>query len=152
MIRKNSLHSNSSDTCRLRYNNMNMERKLSSLALVVRDYDEAIAFFTQALRFTLVEDTPQGDGKRWVVVSPGEGGAALVLAKAVTPEQESRIGDQTGGRVFLFLRTRDFWDDYNHMQAHGVRFLEQPRHEPYGTVVVFQDLYGNKWDLIQPAG
>lgn len=152
MIRKDGLLSTSSDTNRRKQENRHMERQLSSLALVVRDYDEAIAFFTQALRFTLVEDTPQGDGKRWVVVSPGEGGAALVLAKAVTPEQESRIGDQTGGRVFLFLRTSDFWDDYRHMQAHSVQFMEQPRHEPFGTVVVFQDLYGNKWDLIQPAG
>lgn len=127
-----------------------MVRTLSSLALVVRDYDEAIAFFTQSLRFVLLEDTPQGDGKRWVrVAPPGPGGAALLLARAATPAQEAAVGNQTGGRVFLFLETDDFWDDYHHMLAHGVRFTETPRQEAYGTVVVFQDLYGNKWDLIQ---
>jgi catechol 2,3-dioxygenase-like lactoylglutathione lyase family enzyme len=130
---------------------LDKQLSLASLSLLVRDYDEAIAFFTQALRFRLVEDTSLGDGKRWVRVAPeGPGGAALLLAKAATPEQESRIGNQSGGRVFLFLHTSDFWDDYHHMQAHGVRFTEQPRREPYGTVVVFLDLYGNKWDLIQP--
>jgi lactoylglutathione lyase len=125
---------------------------ITTIALVVRDYDEAIAFFTQSLRFTLLEDTPMGGGKRWVRVAPGEAnrGAALLLAKAASPEQESRVGDQTGGRVFLFLQTDDFWGDYQHMLAHGVRFTEPPREEPYGTVVVFLDLYGNKWDLIQP--
>lgn len=127
-----------------------MKHSIASIALVVRDYDEAIDFYTRVLRFHLVEDTPQGGGKRWVVVSPGAG-VSLVLAKAVNPEQESRIGNQTGGRVFLFLHSADFWDDYNHMQACGVHFTEQPRHEVYGTVVVFEDLYGNKWDLIQPA-
>lgn len=130
-----------------------MTKKITSLALLVRDYDEAIAFFTRVLRFTLLEDHDQGNGKRWVVVAPQHtSGAALLLSKAATPEQAARIGDQTGGRVFLFLHTSDFWDDYAHMQAHGVEFLEQPRQEPYGTVVVFKDLYGNKWDLIQPAG
>ena len=130
-----------------------MTKTIASLALVVRDYDEAIAFFTRALGFRLVEDTPQGDGKRWVVMSPGQaGGANLLLAKAATPEQESHIGNQTGGRVFLFLHTTDFWGDYNAMQAYGVHFTEQPRQEPYGLVVVFEDLYGNKWDMIQPAG
>lgn len=129
-----------------------MAHSISSLTLLVRDYDEAIAFFTQALRFTLVEDTPLGEGKRWVVVAPAEsGGAALLLAKAATPEQQSHIGNQTGGRVFLFLHTSDFWNDYNHIQACGVQFIEQPRREPYGLVVVFLDLYGNKWDLIQPT-
>jgi len=124
---------------------------LALVTLVVRDYDEAIAFFTEALRFTVVEDTPLGEGKRWVVAAPPGGhGAALLLARAVTPEQSARIGDQTGGRVFLFLRTGDFWADYAHMQAHGVRFAEAPRTEPYGQVVVFYDLYGNKWDLVQP--
>jgi catechol 2,3-dioxygenase-like lactoylglutathione lyase family enzyme len=123
---------------------------IATLTLVVRDYDEAIAFFTEALRFTLVEDRPLGGGKRWVRVAPvGASGASLLLAKAATPEQSSHIGSQTGGRVFLFLETGDFWDDYNYMQAHGVRFTEQPRHEPYGWVVVFLDLYGNKWDLVQ---
>lgn len=128
-----------------------MAHSIAALALVVRDYDEAIQFFTEALRFRLVEDTPQGNGKRWVVVAPPEStGASLLLAKAATSEQESRIGNQTGGRVFLFLHTRDFWGDYHFMQAHGVHFIEEPRDEPYGQVVVFQDLYGNKWDMIQP--
>jgi lactoylglutathione lyase len=129
-----------------------MAHRIASLALVVRDYDEAIAFFTQALRFELLEDTPLGDGKRWVRVAPASPtGAALLLAKAANAEQMSRVGDQTGGRVFLFLETADFWDDYNHMQAHGVRFTEPPRQESYGLVVVFLDLYGNKWDLVQRA-
>jgi lactoylglutathione lyase len=127
-----------------------MAHSITSLTLVVRDYDEAIAFFTEALRFTLLEDTPLGNGKRWVRVAPaGAGGAALLLAKATTPEQLAHVGDQTGGRVFLFLETKDFWDDYNHMLAHGVRFTEEPRLEPYGLVVVFLDLFGNKWDLVQ---
>src|SRR5438105_3075588 len=127
-----------------------MPHTIAYLALVVRDYDEAIAFFTGALRFTLVEDTPLGGGKRWVVVAPpGSTGAALLLARAVTPAQQSRVGDQTGGRVFLFLHTRDFAGDYEHMRAYGVEFIEEPRQEPYGRVVVFRDLYGNKWDLIE---
>lgn len=122
---------------------------LAALTLLVRDYDEAIAFFTCALRFTLVEDTPMGDGKRWVRVAPdGPGGTSLLLARATTPEQVSRVGDQTGGRVFLFLHTNNFWDDFRYMHEHGVRFTEEPRHEPYGLVVVFLDLYGNKWDLV----
>lgn len=123
------------------------------MTLVVRDYDEALAFFTTALRFTVLEDTPLGEGQRWVRVAPARsGGAALLLARAATPEQLARVGDQTGGRVFLFLETDDFWGDYRHMQAHAVRFAEEPRHEPYGWVVVFLDLYSNRWDLIQPAG
>ena len=123
---------------------------ISTVTLVVRDYDEAIRFFTDCLRFTLMEDTPMGGGKRWVVVSPpGEKGASLLLAKAVGEEQEARVGDQTGGRVFLFLRTDDFYRDYEHMKAKGVRFTEEPRQESYGTVMVFLDLYGNKWDLVQ---
>lgn len=127
-----------------------MKQTLASVALVVRDYDEAIAFFTQSMRFTLVEDTPQGNGKRWVVVAPpGGNGASLLLAKAANADQESHIGNQTGGRVFLFLHTDDFERDYEYMKEHGVRFTEEPRHEPYGTVVVFLDLYGNKWDLVQ---
>ena len=127
-----------------------MTQTLSSVAIVVRDYDEAIAFYTQSLRFTLVEDTLMENDKRWVVVSPpGSTGSSVLLAKAVTEEQKSRIGDQTGGRVFLFLHTDDFWDDYNYMKSHGVHFLEEPREEVYGTVVVFLDLYGNKWDLIE---
>jgi catechol 2,3-dioxygenase-like lactoylglutathione lyase family enzyme len=125
-------------------------RSITSVALVVHDYDEAIAFFTNALRFTLVEDTNLGNGKRWVIVAPSSTtSASLLLAKATTPEQQAHIGNQTGGRVFLFLHTDDFWGDYRHMQAHGVQFIEQPRQEPYGTVVVFLDLYGNKWDMIQ---
>jgi len=128
-----------------------MSRSIAALSLLVREYDEAIAFFTRALRFELVEDTPLGDGKRWVLVAPPEsGGAQLLLARAATPEQLAQVGNQTGGRVFLFLHTSDFWDDYHHMQARGVRFIEQPRQEPYGMVVVFLDLYGNKWDLVEP--
>jgi catechol 2,3-dioxygenase-like lactoylglutathione lyase family enzyme len=127
-----------------------MPASISTVSLVVRDYDEAIRFFTDCLRFTLTEDTPMGGGKRWVVVSPpGEKGASLLLAKAVEEEQEARVGDQTGGRVFLFLRTDDFFRDYEYMKAKGVRFTEEPRQESYGTVVVFLDLYGNKWDLVQ---
>lgn len=129
-----------------------MKQSITNVALVVRDYDEAIAFYTQRLRFTLVEDTPLGNGKRWVVVTPpGSSGTALLLAKASGPEQEARIGDQTGGRVFLFLHTDDFWRDYEAMRAQGVRFVEEPRQEEYGTVVVFLDLYGNRWDFIQPT-
>ena len=128
-----------------------MPQALTTVSLLVRDYDEAIAFFTNALRFTLVEDTLLEGGKRWVVVTPGQGGASLLLAKASTEEQKVHIGNQTGGRVFLFLHTVDFWSDYEHMQAQGVHFTEEPRHESYGLVVVFLDLYGNKWDLVQPA-
>jgi catechol 2,3-dioxygenase-like lactoylglutathione lyase family enzyme len=128
-----------------------MTQSIASVALLVREYDEAILFFTEALRYQLLEDTPLGGGKRWVVVAPpGSTGASLLLARAATPEQAARIGDQTGGRVFLFLHTGDFEGDYAHLQAHGVRFTEEPRDEPYGRVVVFLDLYGNKWDLVQP--
>ena len=128
-----------------------LKQHLACIALVVRDYDEAIAYFTQVLSFGLVEDTDMGAGKRWVVVAPpGSTGTRMLLAAARSPEQAARIGDQTGDRVFLFLHTDDFWRDYRTMQARGVRFLEQPREEPYGTVVVFADLYGNKWDFIQP--
>jgi catechol 2,3-dioxygenase-like lactoylglutathione lyase family enzyme len=127
-----------------------LARSITSLTLLVRNYDEAIAFFIGALRFTLLEDTPLGNGKRWVrVAPPGPDGAALLLAQASTPEQVAHIGNQTGGRVFLFLETDDFWGDYNHMKTHGVKFSEEPRAEAYGTVVVFLDLYGNKWDMIQ---
>jgi catechol 2,3-dioxygenase-like lactoylglutathione lyase family enzyme len=128
------------------------QRSVSQVALLVRDYDEAIRFFTLALRFDLLEDEPHGGGKRWVRVAPsGTAGMALLLAKAATPEQERVVGNQTGGRVFMFLRTDDFQADFEHMKAHGVRFTETPRHEAYGTVVVFLDLYGNKWDLIGPV-
>jgi catechol 2,3-dioxygenase-like lactoylglutathione lyase family enzyme len=127
-----------------------VERSIALVTLVVRDYDEALAFFTDALGFALVEDTPLGGGKRWVVVaSPGSHGASLLLAQAATPEQTARVGNQTGGRVAFFLHTDDFWSDYRHMQARSVRFAEEPRQEAYGAVVVFYDLYGNKWDLVQ---
>lgn len=127
-----------------------MTQSLALISYLVRDYDEAIAFFTNAMQFDLVEDSPQDD-KRWVVVRPrGETGAALLLAQAATPEQQAAIGNQTGGRVFLFLHTDNFQRDHEHMQAHGVQFIEEPRHEVYGTVAVFRDLYGNKWDLLQP--
>jgi catechol 2,3-dioxygenase-like lactoylglutathione lyase family enzyme len=127
-------------------------RSLALVTLVVDDYDAAIGFFTQALRFTLREDRQLTPEKRWVVVAPpGERGAALLLAKAASPPQAASVGNQTGGRVALFLETDDFWDDYAHMKAHGVRFAEAPRREPYGTVVVFYDLCGNKWDLLQSS-
>ncbi len=123
---------------------------LGHIALVVRDYNEAIAFFTRTLNFTLIEDTRLSDDKRWVVIAPpGSKGSTLLLARAATPEQETRIGNQTGGRVFLFLHTDDFWRDYNEMTARKVKFVRPPNEEPYGTVAVFEDLYGNQWDLIQ---
>jgi catechol 2,3-dioxygenase-like lactoylglutathione lyase family enzyme len=129
-----------------------MTQSLAHVALLVRDYDEALHFFIHALDFSLVEDSPRGPGKRWVVVAPpGSRGdsATLLIARAATPEQESRIGNQTGGRVFLFLQTDDFTRDYERMKARGVRFTEEPRHESYGDVVVFLDLYGNMWDLVE---
>lgn len=123
--------------------------KLGQLALVVRDYDEAIAWYTRALGFALIEDTPLGGGKRWVVVRPpGPGGADLLLARAVNDEQASRIGNQAGGRVFLFLHSDDFGRDQRAFTAQGVKFVDGPREEAYGTVGVFEDLYGNRWDLI----
>ena len=127
-----------------------MSRRLSLTALLVRDYDEAIDFYVGKAGFDLVEDADQGGGKRWVVVSPGAASGALLLAKASGAEQAARIGDQTGGRVFLFLETDDFAGDHARMSAAGVRFVEPPRHEPYGSVAVFEDLYGNRWDLIEP--
>ncbi|MEU8380714.1 VOC family protein [Streptosporangium sp. NPDC048865] len=121
--------------------------------LVVRDYDEAVGFYVHVLGFELLEDTPLGDGRRWVTVRPrGARETALLLARADGPEQEARIGDQTGGRVGLFLHTDDFGRDYERLLSAGVVFEEAPRSEPYGKVVVFQDLYGNRWDLFQPAG
>jgi catechol 2,3-dioxygenase-like lactoylglutathione lyase family enzyme len=128
-----------------------MPSHLSAVALLVRDYDEAIAFFTQVLRFDLVQDTQLSAEKRWVMVAPSRpNSAALLLARAANEEQSAAIGNQSGGRVFMFLHTDDFDADYYHMQQHGVRFTEAPRNEPYGRVVVFLDLYGNKWDLIEP--
>lgn len=128
-----------------------MKQALVHVALVVRDYDEAIAFYTQTLDFTLVEDTYQPEqDKRWVVVAPpGSNGTNLLLARASTPEQEPFVGNQAGGRVFLFLSTDDFWRDYRKMVARGVTFVREPKVEPYGTVAVFRDLYGNLWDLLQ---
>lgn len=127
-----------------------MKQKIGYVAVVVRDYDEAIAFYTKTLRFDLIEDTALGGGKRWVLVAPAGSQETLVLlAKAATPEQESRIGNQTGGRVFLFLHTDDFWRDYRDMKSRGVIFREEPREEGYGTVAVFEDLYGNWWDLLE---
>jgi catechol 2,3-dioxygenase-like lactoylglutathione lyase family enzyme len=128
-----------------------MNQSIVHVALVVRDYDEAIRFFTEKLNFTVVEDTyqPQQD-KRWVLIAPpGSNGSALLLAKASAPEQERAIGNQTGGRVFLFLRTDDFWRDYNRMISLGIKFVRPPKVESYGTVAVFEDLYGNLWDLVE---
>ncbi|NRF26949.1 VOC family protein [Vibrio coralliilyticus] len=125
-------------------------QKIGYMALVVDEYDEAIEFYTKRLGFELVEDTNLGAGKRWVLVSPPDSdGSCLLLAKASNEEQLSRVGNQTGGRVFLFLHTDDFWRDYKDMQKNGIEFCEEPRVEEYGTVVVFKDLYGNKWDLLQ---
>ncbi|HET7442894.1 MAG TPA: VOC family protein, partial [Terriglobales bacterium] len=113
-------------------------------------YDEALSFYTEALGFRIVEDTPLGGGKRWVLIAPADSrSASLLLAKAATPEQATRIGNQTGGRVFLFLHTDDFWRDYHALKSRNVRFVRDPKEEPYGTVAVFEDLYGNKWDLLQ---
>ncbi|MEU5364142.1 VOC family protein [Streptomyces sp. NPDC005925] len=129
-------------------------RRIALVTLVVGDYDEAIRFYTGALGFRLVEDAPRPDGSRWVVVRAGSGdgsGTDLLLARARGEAQRDRVGDQTGGRVGFFLHTDDFARDHARMLAAGVSFLEEPRHEPYGTVAVFQDLYGNRWDLLQPA-
>ncbi|MBL8186650.1 MAG: VOC family protein [Acidobacteria bacterium] len=128
-----------------------MNQSIAHIALVVRDYDEAIEFYTRKLHFTLVEDTYQPEqDKRWVVVAPpGSSGTTLLLARAATPEQAKFIGNQSGGRVFLFLQTDDFWRDYREMVSLGINFVREPKEEPYGTVAVFEDLYGNLWDLIQ---
>lgn len=127
-----------------------MKQKIGSISLVVRDYDEAIDFYTKKMRFVLIEDTDLGSGKRWVLVAPpGLNGTCLLLAKATSPSQADSIGNQTGGRVFLFLHTDNFWRDHQDMKSKGVHFLEEPRTETYGTVAVFEDLYGNKWDLLE---
>jgi len=128
-----------------------VKQSIIHIALVVRDYNEAIAFYTKKLHFSLVEDTYQPEqDKRWVVVSPpGSRGTTLLLARASKPAQEPFIGNQTGGRVFLFLNTDDFWRDYNEMISNGIKFVRAPKEESYGMVAVFEDLYGNWWDLLQ---
>jgi catechol 2,3-dioxygenase-like lactoylglutathione lyase family enzyme len=129
-----------------------MKQFITHLALVVRDYDDAITFYTQKLGFLLIEDTALSETKRWVLVAPPGGQeCALLLAKAVGPTQEHAVGNQTGGRVFLFLRTDNFFRDYESMLDKGVRFVRPPSNEVYGTVAVFEDLYGNLWDLIGPV-
>lgn len=134
-------------------NDRTMTQKIATLALVVADYDEAIEFYRDKLGFSLVADTPLGGDKRWVLVAPpGSTGARLLLARADGPEQLACVGNQTGGRVMLFLETDDFAGDFARMSEKGVTFLEAPRHEAYGSVAVFADLYGNKWDLIEPRG
>ena len=126
-----------------------MAQSIGNVTLVVRDYDEAIQFFTQSLGFELRQNTDLGGGKRWVVVAPDSRSSGLLLAKAVNAEQEKAIGNQSGGRVFMFLHTDNFVRDYEKLLSRGVHFLETPRYESYGTVAVFADLYGNKWDLLQ---
>ena len=131
-----------------------MPQTIAHITVLVRDYDEAITFFTQSLGFDLIEDTPsndrQGRAKRWVLIAPpGSRGTRILLAKASSEEEATRIGNQTGGRVFLFLHTDDFWRDYNAMEKKGVKFIREPKQEEYGTVAVFEDLYGNKWDLLE---
>ena len=130
---------------------MPKRQEIVHIALVVKDYDEAIEFYTKKLNFTLIEDTHQPEqNKRWVVLAPpGSIGATLLLARASKPEQEPFIGNQSGGRVFLFLNTDDFWRDYNDMVAKGIKFIRLPKQDSYGMVAVFEDLYGNLWDLIE---
>ena len=128
-----------------------MKQQIAHIALVVKDYDEAIRFYTEKLHFVLIEDTPLSETKRWVMVAPpGDSGCCLLLAKAANEEQQTRIGNQTGGRVFLFLYTDNFDRDYEDMQAKGIPFIRGPFTEDYGKVAVFEDLYGNLWDLIEP--
>jgi catechol 2,3-dioxygenase-like lactoylglutathione lyase family enzyme len=127
-----------------------MKQSIAHIALVVDDYDEAIKFYTEKLQFTLLEDTVLSETKRWVLVAPKDSqGCSLLLAKGVGDQQRSRIGNQTGGRVFLFLQTDDFWRDYKNLQSQGINFVREPKTEDYGTVAVFADLYGNLWDLIE---
>jgi len=127
-----------------------MKQNIGMMTYLVNDYDEAIKYFTEKLKFVLLEDTDRGGGKRWVRVTPsGSDGFCLLLAKATTEEQLKAVGMQTGGRVAFFIYTDDFWRDYNFMKANGIDFTEEPRHEDFGTVVVFRDLYGNKWDFIE---
>lgn len=128
-----------------------LKQDLAHIAILVDDYDKAIAFYTGKLGFTLIEDTILSDTKRWVLVAPrGSGGCTLLLARAVGELQQKSIGNQSGGRVFLFLRTEDFWGDYQDYLGKGIRFVRPPREEPYGMVAVFEDLYGNLWDLLGP--
>ena len=131
-----------------------MKQSIGLTALLVRDYDDALDFYVGLLGFRLLEDTyVAAQDKRWVVIAPaGSSGSALLLARAANPEQAARIGNQTGGRVFLFLHTDDFWRDYTAYKAKGITFVRDPKVEPYGTVAVFKDLYGNLWDLLQPTG
>ena len=127
-----------------------MKQSIAHIALVVNDYDEAIKFYTEKLGFVLIDDTPQSETKRWVLVAPkGAEECCLLLAKGVGDEQRSRIGNQTGGRVFLFLKTDDFWRDYENLRQKNVNFVREPKTEDYGTVAVFEDLYGNLWDLVE---
>jgi catechol 2,3-dioxygenase-like lactoylglutathione lyase family enzyme len=128
-----------------------MPQSIAHVALIVRDYDEAIAFYTQKLGFELIEDTDQPEqNKRWVIIAPpGSSGTSLLLARASKPQQEAFIGNQSGGRVFLFLQTEDFWRDYERMRAAGVSFVRPPAETSYGIVAVFEDIYGNRWDLLQ---
>jgi len=127
-----------------------MKQTLGHIALVVRDYDEALEFYTRTLNFRLIEDTRLSEGKRWVLIAPpGSQSTSLLLARASTPEQATRVGNQTGGRVFLFLHTDNFWRDYREMTARKIKFVREPREEAYGTVAVFEDLYGNLWDLLE---
>jgi catechol 2,3-dioxygenase-like lactoylglutathione lyase family enzyme len=127
-----------------------VKNRIVHIALVVEDYDDAIKFYTEKLGFTLVKDEKQSETKRWVLVAPnGSNECTLLLAKGVGDEQKSRIGNQTGGRVFLFLQTDDFWRDYNDFTAKGVKFTREPKTEDYGIVAVFEDLYGNLWDLVE---
>jgi catechol 2,3-dioxygenase-like lactoylglutathione lyase family enzyme len=129
-----------------------LKQRIAHIALVVEDYDDAIKFYTEKLNFDLIKDTVLSDTKRWVLVAPkGSTECCLLLAKAATEEQKSRIGNQTGGRVFLFLFTDDFYRDYNKMVADNIKFVREPKEEEYGTVAVFEDLYGNLWDLLEPG-
>jgi catechol 2,3-dioxygenase-like lactoylglutathione lyase family enzyme len=129
-----------------------MKQHLAHISILVRDYDEAIRFYTQKMGFVLIEDTRLSESKRWVMVAPAASkGCCLLLAKAANEQQEKNIGNQTGGRVFLFLHTDDFWRDYIQYQKNNIRFIREPIKEEYGTVAVFEDLYGNLWDLVEPA-
>ncbi|MDJ1485087.1 VOC family protein [Cytophagaceae bacterium YF14B1] len=129
-----------------------MQQHLALVTLLVEEYDEAIAFYTEKLHFSLLEDTPLSETKRWIVVAPPNStGCSLLLAKAATEQQAAYIGNQTGGRVFLFLYTDNFWRDYHQMKSNQIQFVREPKEEPYGIVAVFEDLYGNLWDLLEPA-